>query len=94
MLQGSIIDAVKGINLQSLIPINYHIYDKAKTGLTKNNHFREKLKKGDFLLKMYYSWYASLENLKQVRNLEWLWKTRLTPAHLINSENRPIIKLK
>ena len=74
--------------------MNYHIYDKAKTGLTKNNHFREKLKKGTFLLKMYYAWYASLENLKQVRNLEYLWKTRLTPAHLINSENRPIIKLK
>jgi putative transposase len=44
---------VKGINLQSLIwtdgdsliPIDYRIYDKAKTGLTKNDHFREMLLK-------------------------------------------------
>ncbi len=39
---------VKGINLQSLIwtdgdqliPIDYSLYDKAKTGMTKNDHFR------------------------------------------------------
>jgi len=100
---------VKGINLQSLIwtdgdsliPIDYRIYDKAKTGLTKNDHFREmllKAKERRFSPKyvLFDSWYASLENLKQVRNLEWLWMTRLTATRLVNPDNqgnRPISEI-
>ncbi len=30
---------------ESLIPIDYRIYDKAKTGLTKNDHFQERIVK-------------------------------------------------
>lgn len=72
---------VKGINLVSLfytdihgvsVPVNYRIVDK-KEGKTKNDYFREMLLEvmawglkpswvtGD-------SWYASLENLKFIRN--------------------------
>ncbi|MDQ5955989.1 MAG: transposase [Chlamydiota bacterium] len=92
---------VKGINLQSIIwtdadshiPIDYRIYDKAKTGLTKNDHFREmllKAKERRFSPKyvLFDSWYASLENLKQIRNLEWLWMMRLTPTRLVNPDNQ------
>ena len=74
---------VKGINLITLfytdihgvsVPVNYRIYDK-KAGKTKNDYFREMLTEvlswglapawitGD-------SWYASLENLKFIRNLK------------------------
>jgi putative transposase len=97
---------VKGINLQSLIwtdgdsliPLDYCIYDKAKTGLTKNDNFRSMLLKAkergffpEYIL--FDSWYASLENLKLIRKLEWLWLTRLTPHRLVDPDdkgNRPI----
>jgi putative transposase len=63
---------VKRINLQSLIwtdgdqliPIDYSLYDKAKTGVTKNDHFRSMLLKAkergfcpEYVL--FDSWYAS-----------------------------------
>ncbi len=82
---------VKGINLQSLIwtdgdqliPIDYSLYDKAKTGMTKNDHFRAmlvKAKERGFCPEcvLFDSWYSSLDNL--IRKLDWLWLTRLTPT--------------
>jgi putative transposase len=97
---------VKGINLQSLIwtdgdqliPIDYSLYDKAKTGLTKNDHFRSMLLKAkergfcpEYVL--FDSWYASLDNLKLIRKLDWLWLTRLTPTRSVDPDgqgNRPL----
>lgn len=97
---------VKGINLQSLIwtdgdsliPIDYSLYDKAKTGMTKNDHFRAmllKAKQREFCPEyvLFDSWYASLDNLKLIRKLDWLWLTRLTPSRLVDPDgngNRPL----
>jgi hypothetical protein len=97
---------VKGINLQSLIwtdgdhliPVDYSLYDKAKTGMTKNDSFRLMLLKAkergfcpEYVL--FDSWYASLDNLKLIRKLGWLWLTRLTPTRSVDPDgdgNRPL----
>lgn len=75
--------AVKGINLITLYytdvagssyPVNFRIYDK-REGKTKNDYFREMLAevKGWGLKPTWVtgdSWYASVENLKFLRNEE------------------------
>jgi putative transposase len=80
---------VRGINLITLlwtdgdrkIPCDYRIYSKAD-GKTKNDHFWEMLlmaRARGFSPRcvLFDGWYASLENLKQVRDSGWLWLTRL-----------------
>jgi putative transposase len=81
---------VRGINLITLlwtdgdrkIPCDYRIFDKDRDGLTKNDHFWEMLlmaKARGFAPRciLFDGWYASLENLKQVRDFGWIWLTRL-----------------
>ena len=63
------------------IPCDYRLYDKAD-GQTKNDHFWEMLLMAQgrgFSPKyvLFDGWYAGLENLKQIRDLGWLWLTRL-----------------
>ena len=97
---------VLGINLVTLlwtdgeryIPIDYRIYNKDCDGLTKNDHFRDMLKTAkqrgfvpEFVL--FDTWYASLENLKLIRQLQWLWLTRLEHNRQVNPDqtyNRPV----
>ena len=90
---------VKGINLISLvwtngdihIPCDYCVYDKEE-GLTKNDHFMNMI---DMAYKRGFkpncvgfdSWYASLDNLKHIQNLKWIWLTRLTPNRQVNPDN-------
>jgi hypothetical protein len=97
---------VMGINLISLLwtdgqarlPCDFRIYNKQQDGLTKNDHFRNMVreaKKRDFSPKLvaFDSWYASLENLKQVRDCGWHWLTQLKSNRLVNADgrkNRPI----
>ena len=81
---------VWGINLVSVIwtdgdrtiPVDYRIYDKPSDGLTKNDHFRNLLtvaKQRGFCpcAVVFDSWYASLDNLKLIRGLEWTFLTQL-----------------
>lgn len=81
---------VRGINLltllwtdgDSLIPVDYRLYDKPGDGLTKNDHFRAMLaaaRQRGFrpTCVAFDSWYASLENLKAVRDAGWRWLTPL-----------------
>jgi putative transposase len=81
---------VQGINLVSLVwtdgdcclPVDYRIYHKDSDGLTKNDHFRAMLNTAkarglEPVLVAFDGWYASLDNLKQVRTLGWHWLTRL-----------------
>jgi putative transposase len=83
-------EVVQGINLVSLVwtdgecclPIDYRIYHKDSDGLTKNDHFQAMLgqaKTRGFAPAMvaFDSWYASLDNLKRVRDCGWAWLTRL-----------------
>jgi DDE superfamily endonuclease len=80
---------VPGINLITLlwtdgdrkVPVDFRLYSKAD-GKTKNDHFWEMLlmARGRGFAPRYVlfdSWYASLENLKQVRDHGWFWLTRL-----------------
>lgn len=82
---------VRGINLITLlwtdggklVPTDYRIYDKPFGGRTKNEHFRDMLyaaeERGLFNpgYTVFDSWYTSLDNLKQLREMEWRWFTRL-----------------
>jgi len=98
-------EVVRGINLITLlwtdgdrkIPCDYRIYDKAD-GQTKNDHFWEMMvmAKGRGFAPRYVlfdGWYASLDNLKQVRDLGWLWVTRLKSNRKVNPEGRGAVPL-
>jgi putative transposase len=91
---------VRGINLISLvwtdgdrkIPVDYRVYNK-QDGLTKNDHFWEILlmaKARGFSPKyvLFDGWYASLENLKQIRDFGWLWLTRFKGNRKVSVEGR------
>src|SRR5512135_151219 len=80
---------VRGVNLITLlwtdgdrkIPCDYRLYSKTDSK-TKNDHFWEMMlmaRGRGFSPKyvLFDSWYASLENLKQIRDHGWLWLTRL-----------------
>jgi putative transposase len=94
---------VRGINLISLvwtdgdrkIPVDYRLYSKLD-GLTKNDHFWEMMlmaKGRGFSPKyvLFDSWYASLENLKQIRDFGWHWLTRLKGNRTVTVEGRVCI---
>lgn len=97
---------VMGINLISLLwtdgeahwPCDFRIYDKPQDQLTKNDHFRAMLataaKRGfQPELVAFDSWYSGLENLKQVRRLNWHWLTQLKSNRLVDANragNRPV----
>src|SRR3954465_5717292 len=91
---------VRGINLITLlwsdgdrkIPCDYRIYSKAD-GTTKHNHFWElplTAKARGFSPKyvLFDGWYASLENLKRVRDHGWLWLTRLRGDRVVSPADR------
>ena len=90
---------VRGINLISLvwadgdrtIPCDYRLYDKARDGLTKNDHFRAMLAAAaerGFAPRcvLFDQWYGSLENLKAIRATGWSWLTQLKANRLVNSD--------
>lgn len=97
---------VLGINLVTLlwtdgeryIPVDYRIYDKAKDGLTKNDHFQAMLKTAKQRgfqpeCVLFDSWDASLKNLKLINSYGWRWLTRLEHNRQVNRDwqgNRPL----
>lgn len=97
---------VRGINLVSLVwtdgdrlyPVDDRVYDRPTDGLTKNDHARALLAAAHgrgFAPRcvLFDGWYASLENLKQVRSLGWTFLTRLPANRLVNqgrTTNRPL----
>jgi putative transposase len=91
---------VRGINLITLlwsdgdrrIPCDYRLFSKAD-GKTKHDHFWEMLlmARGRGFSPRYVlfdNWYASLENLKQVRDFGWHWLTRLRADRVVSGEDR------
>ena len=87
---------VKGINLLTLLwtngqrrlPCDFRVYDKPTGGETKNAHFRTMLEAAQArgLVPRYVlfdSWYASLENLKALRQRRWPFLTRLKSNRLV-----------
>ena len=97
---------VRGINLTTLlwtdgdrhIPCDYRLYDPGKDGLTKNDHFRAMLASAAErgfrpTCLLFDMWYASLENLKAVRERGWTWLTQLKHNRNVNPDGtglRPV----
>jgi putative transposase len=80
---------VRGINLitalwsdgDRLYPCDYRIYHKVGDQKTKNDHFADLLAAAHARglqprAVLFDGWYASVENLKRVRNLGWTFVTR------------------
>jgi DDE superfamily endonuclease len=93
---------VKGINLLTLlwtdgdrhVPCDYRLYDKPGDGVGKNGHFRQMLRaaKERGLAPScvgFDSWYASLENLRLVRHLGWVFLTRFKSNRLVRIDFGP-----
>ena len=93
-------EVIRGINLVTLlwtdgdrkIPVDYRLYSKAD-GKTKNDHFWEMMliARGRGFVPGYVlfdGWYASLENLKQIRGHGWPWITRLKGNRQVTPEDR------
>lgn len=97
---------VNGINIttlvwtdgNSVIPIDFRIYDNYNDGKTKNDHLQDMLEKAkergfrpDFVL--FDSWYSSLDNLKKIRGLGWHWLTRLKTNRLVNPDKTKNVQI-
>jgi Transposase DDE domain len=91
---------VQGIDLVTLlwtdgdrhIPCDYRIYHNAE-GLTKNDHFHALIQTAHQRgfkprLVAFDGWYASLDNLKLLRGLNWAWLTRLKANRLVNKDRQ------
>lgn len=97
---------VRGINLITLlwtegdrhVPCDYRVFEKAKDGLTKNDHFQQMLTVAHTrgfrpACVVFDSWYAGLDNLKLLRSFQWFWLTRLKANRHVNPDRqglRPI----
>ena len=93
---------VDGINLITLvwtdgdriIPIDYRVYDKARDGITKNEHFLAMLltaRQRGFqpACVLFDSWYASVDNLRLIRDCGWRWLTRLKANRRVSIDYQP-----
>jgi putative transposase len=91
---------VDGINLITLVwtdgdrlyPTDYRIYHKTVDQKTKNDHFRELLAQAHargFAPRcvLFDSWYAGLDNLKQVRGYGWTFLGRLQGNRLVRLDH-------
>jgi putative transposase len=91
---------VDGINLITLVwtdgdrlyPTDYRIYHKTNDGKTKNDHFRDLLAQAHARgfkprCVLFDSWYAGLDNLKQVRECGWTFLGRLQGNRLVRLDH-------
>jgi putative transposase len=79
--------------------VDYRIYDKARDGKTKNDHFRDLLDRAyargfEPECVLFDSWYASLENLKAVRSYGWAWLTRLKRDRQVNPDGSGAVQVR
>lgn len=97
---------VDGINLITLVwtdgdatvPCDWRVFDKPHDGITKNEHFAAMLltaAQRGFVPEcvLFDSWYASIDNLRLVRDQGWRWLTRLKENRLVNvnrTGHRPV----
>jgi len=97
---------VNGINIttlvwtdgNSVIPVDFRIYDNYNDGKTKNDHLQDMLENAkergfrpDFVL--FDSWYSSLDNLKKIRGHGWHWLTRLKKNRLVNPDKTKNVQI-
>jgi DDE superfamily endonuclease len=90
---------VDGINLitlvwsdgESLIPCDWRLFDKPNDGITKNDHFGAMLRTAQTRgfapeCVAFDAWYASVDNLRLIRKLDWRWLTQLRSNRLVNPD--------
>lgn len=90
---------VDGINLitllwsegESFIPCDWRVFDKPNDGITKNEHFGAMLLTAEqrgFTPEcvVFDSWYASIDNLRLIRDRRWRWLTQLRSNRLVNPD--------
>jgi len=90
---------VDGINLitllwtegESFVPCDWRVFDKPNDGITKNEHFAAMLltaRARGFAPEcvLFDSWYASIDNLRLIRDCGWRWLTRLKGNRLVNPD--------
>ena len=90
-------DVVDGINLitmvwtdgDAVVPCDWRVFDKPHDGITKNEHFAAMLltaKQRDFAPErvLFDAWYASVDNLRLVRDCGWRWLTQLKGNRKVN----------
>jgi hypothetical protein len=76
---------------KTLIPGDFRVYTRAEDGKSKNDHFQTMLEEAnerDFepSFVVFDSWYASLANLKRIRDYGWHWLTRLKSNRLVSPD--------
>lgn len=90
---------VRGINLltllwtdgEALVPCDFRLYDKPIGGHTKNESFRAMLAEAKTrgmqpTMVAFDTWYASLENLKFLRDtVKWPWVTRFAHNRMVST---------
>jgi len=74
---------------ETIVPVDYRIYDPTRDGKTKNDHAQEMLQfaeKRGFSPRyvLMDSWYASIENLKAIARKEWKWIAALKSNRLVS----------
>lgn len=91
-------EVIKGIGLLNflwqksggeVIPMDYRIYQPPEDGKTKNDHFREMLglaKQRGLTPQAVVadSWFSSLNNVKLIRDLGWVWVMGLRKNRIVN----------
>jgi hypothetical protein len=93
---------VCGINLVSLVwtdgdrvyPCDYRLYHKFHDGKTKNDHFADLLSAAHergFQPRclLFDGWYASVQNLKLIRKLKWIFLTRFKDNRKVRIQQGP-----
>jgi hypothetical protein len=88
---------VDGINLITLVwtdgdavvPCDWRVFDKPNDGSTKNDHFAAMLltaQERGFTPEcvLFDSWYASIDNLRLVRDCGWRWLTQFRSNRKVN----------
>jgi len=90
---------VDGINLitmvwtdgDAVVPCDWRVFNKPHDGVTKNEHFAAMLltaKQRGFTPEcvLFDSWYASVDNLRLVRDCGWRWLTEFKSNRKVNVE--------
>lgn len=91
-------DIIRGIGLLNFLwvnpdnhvcPMDFRIWEPQEDGYTKNDHFREMLKEAQRRgvnpeAVVADSWYSSLDNVKCIRNLGWIWVMGLKKNRVVN----------
>lgn len=88
-----------GLENEEFVPVDYRVYDKDTDAKTKNDHFRDMLKLSQNRgltpdAVVVDAWYSSLDNLKAIRSMGWIWVMGLKKNRKVNRgetlENLPI----